>query len=100
MEFKIVWTAPALEQLRDACTYISQANPSAAESVGDEIIRHVEVLAKFPFIGPVYSRGGGGRVREILCGSYRVFYEITEQQRVVEILSVWHAARGSPPLEE
>lgn len=100
MDFKIVWTDRALEELRDLCSYIADDNPSAAEKLGDDIIRHVEILGTFPLIGPPYPRGGTGRVREILCGRYRVFYRVSERKKLVEILTIWHAARGSPPLDD
>ena len=98
MGFKIVWTDPAIEQLGEACTYISRGNPEAAQRVGDEIIRHVDVLADFPFIGPPFPRGSSGRVREIICGNYRIFYRVGRQRKLIEVLSVWHAARGTPQI--
>jgi len=45
MDFKIVWTNPAIADLEKIVTYISLDNPSANQRVGDEIIRHVEILA-------------------------------------------------------
>jgi toxin ParE1/3/4 len=100
MEFNIVWTDRALKELRDLCSYISNDNPAAAERIGDEIIRHVDVLSAFPLIGPPYPRGGSVRVREILCGSYRIFYRVSDERKLVEILTIWHAARGTPPFDD
>jgi plasmid stabilization system protein ParE len=35
MDYKIVWTEPALNSLRDILSYIAQDNPLAARRLGD-----------------------------------------------------------------
>lgn len=100
MDFKIVWTDRAIEELRDVCCYIAERNSSAAEKVGNDIIRHVDILSSFPFIGPPYPRGATGGVREIRCGRYRIFYRVREPERLVQVLTIWHAARGAPPFDD
>lgn len=100
MEFKIVWTDRALDELREVCRYISNGSESAAERVGDDILRHVEILRDFPFIGPPFPRGESGRVREILCRGYRIFYRVNEGQSIVEILTIWHSAREPPMIDD
>ena len=98
MDYKIVWTEPALSDLQEITDYIARDNPSAAAQVGGEIIEHVEILSSFPHIGPRYPRGSSGRNREILCGSYRVFYRVIAELKRVEVLTVWHGARQEPNL--
>jgi len=61
-------------------------------------LESVEVLARFPLIGPAYERDRTGRTREILCRQYRIFYRVIEEKRRVEILTVWHSARREPKL--
>lgn len=95
MDCKVVWTDPAIHELRDAVAYIAQDDPAAARVVGEDIIKTVELLQKFPLIGPVYSRSGG-RVREVLCWNHRIFYRVTSEKRLVEILTIWHGARDEP----
>jgi toxin ParE1/3/4 len=96
MDFKIVWTEPALNDLRDICLYIATKDLDSSERVGEDILSHVELLEKFPFVGPTYPRGSSGRVREIICRKYRIFYRVSEAQKNVEILTIWHASRGKP----
>ena len=66
--------------------------------MGNGILDHVTILAKFPFIGPAYPRGAQGPLREIVFRSYRIFYDVSEESGRVEILLVWHAARDEPTL--
>jgi toxin ParE1/3/4 len=96
MDFKVVWTEPALADLHNICSYIANENPDAAQRVGEDILNHVEVLEAFPFIGPTYPRASSGQVREIVCGKYRIFYRVNEERKLVEILTIWHGARGTP----
>lgn len=98
MAFKIVWTEPAIEHLREVCSYIADDSPGAAEKLGADILRHVEILADFPLIGTHYRREELRGVREILCGNYRIFYRVHRRPDLVEVLTIWHAARDEPPL--
>jgi addiction module RelE/StbE family toxin len=98
MDFQVVWTDPALAELQKIVAYISRDDPAAAGRVGNEIIDHVETLRTFPLIGPTYPRGSRGGIREIVCGNYRIFYRVSEQRKLVEILTIWHGARGTPEI--
>ncbi|MBI4325220.1 MAG: type II toxin-antitoxin system RelE/ParE family toxin [Chloroflexi bacterium] len=60
------------------------------------MLDHVRILASFPFIGPTYPRGARGSLREIVFRSCRIFYDVSETSRSVEILHVWHGAREEP----
>ncbi len=96
MEYKIIWTEPALTDLNNIYAYIANENSDAAQKVGKNILNHVDVLEKFPFIGPAYPRDSSGRVREIVCGKYRIFYRVDEEKMSVEVLTIWHGSRGTP----
>jgi plasmid stabilization system protein ParE len=54
------------------------------------------MLASFPLVGPPYPRGTSGKIREIVCWSYRIFYRATPERKLIEILTIWHGARGTP----
>ncbi len=58
---------------------------------------NVETLRSFPFIGPAYPRRSSGAYREIVSGKYRIFYRVLEPRKQVEILTIWHGARGALP---
>ena len=99
MDFKIVWSDTAIADLREICDFIARDNPDAALRIGNGIIAHVRILAVFPYIGPTYPRGVRGTLREIVFWSYRIFYDVAELSRSVEILHVWHGARDEPTFQ-
>lgn len=96
MGYKVIWSDAAIADLHDICSYIAQDNPRAAERVGLGILDHVRILAAFPFIGPAYPRGTPGPLREIVFRPYRIFHDVSEESRQVQILHVWHGARQEP----
>jgi toxin ParE1/3/4 len=96
MEYKIVWTELALDDLRNICLYISTKDLDSSKKIDEAILSHVEILEKFPFVGPTYPRVSSGQVREIICRKYRIFYRVNEERKVVEILTIWHVSRGKP----
>jgi toxin ParE1/3/4 len=96
MDFKVIWSDQAILDLHEICSYIAGHDPQAAQRMGRGILDHVRILSSFPFIGPTYPRGARGPLREIVFRSYRIFYDVWEESRRVEILHVWHGAREEP----
>jgi len=100
MAFQIVWTEAAISDLKEAVQFIAQDNPEAAEAVGNEVIRCVELLQEFPYLGPTYPRRARTNIREIVARKrYRVFYRVQDEGQAVEVLRVWHSSRDEPPLD-
>ena len=100
MDYSIVWTDPALADFEAAVRYVLERNPPAAEALRLAVLDHVDLLARLPFIGPRYERDQTGRAREIVCGTYRIFYRVNETEKKVEILTIWHSAREEPTLPD
>lgn len=98
MDWEVVWTEPAVADLEQIVRTVASQSQTAAETLRVELLGSVEVLARFPSIGPIYERDRTGRTREILCRQYRIFYRAIEDQRRVEVLTVWHSARREPKL--
>jgi toxin ParE1/3/4 len=97
MDFKVIWSEAAIADLHDICSFVGGRDAAAAQRLGRGILDHVRILASFPFIGPTYPRASRGSLREIVFRSYRIFYDVSESSRSVEILHVWHGAREEPP---
>jgi toxin ParE1/3/4 len=96
VDYKLDWTLRARADLREISTHIGQDNPSAALAWGEDLFRHVEVLATFPLIGPLVPQATLPNTRRIVFGDYLIFYRVRIDPKVVELVTVWHAARGLP----
>ena len=98
MDFKIVWTLRSREDLRDIATFIAKDNPAAALKLGDLIFTCVDSLEKFPELGRVVPERNQPNIREIVVKNYRLVYRVHQKEKFLEILRVWHGARGEPEI--
>ncbi|MCL4788999.1 MAG: type II toxin-antitoxin system RelE/ParE family toxin [Verrucomicrobia bacterium] len=100
MGCKIVFTKPAIADLKGLVSFIARDNPQAAERFGYVIIARAEKLDQFPLLGRVVPEFKMETIREIIHRPYRIVCRVREEQNLIEILRVWHAARGIPRLHE
>lgn len=89
---EIEWKAPAIADFLQIIDYISDDNPSAAQTLKDDIETKVAGLAKNP---RQYKAGRVAGTREMVVRpNYIVVYQ--EAEVVVSILRILHAARRWP----
>jgi plasmid stabilization system protein ParE len=69
MDWEVVWTEPAVADAEQIVRTVAGHSPTGAESLRADLFASVEVLARFPLIGPAYERDRTGRTREIRHGS-------------------------------
>ena len=96
MVYKVIWTDPAIANLKELCEYIAKENPDAARKLALELVKYAEGLKTLPLRGKVYPKFGDGQIHEIPYRSYRIFYNVYEELKRVDILQVWHGARDEP----
>ena len=98
MDYKVVWTLRSRDDLRNIAVFIARDNSAAALRLGDLIFQRVDSLQNFPELGRIVPERSQPTIREIVVGNYRVVYRVRHEQKTVEILRVWHGARGKPEL--
>ena len=98
MDYKVVWTLRSREDLRNIAVFIARDNSAAALKLGDLIFQRVDLLQNFPELGRIVPERSQPTIREIVVGNYRIVYRVRHEQKTVEILRVWHGARGEPEL--
>lgn len=77
---------------------ISRDSHHRAEVFGYRLIAETDKLKSFPEIGRVVPEYGIPTIREIIVRSYRIVYRLNHELQRVEIVRLWHAARGTPEL--
>jgi len=98
MARKVIWSEAAIADLGEIVSRIANDNRAAAEMMGLTIFERTRILADFPQIGRIVPEEHSSTVREIIVDPYRVIYELNANGLTVDILRVWHAARGKPEL--
>ena len=98
MDFKVVITEQAVNDLCEIAEFIATDNPDAAVSFGDKLIDHAHKLARFPERGRKVPKFNDPLLREVIYRSYRIVYKIDPLFREVYVVRFWHSARGEPTL--
>jgi len=101
----LLWSGPALQDLRNAVDWIRNDDPNAARAVATRIKQALERLSRFPRSGRVVPELAEAGYREIVVAPFRIVYEAHDDRIVV--LRVWHGRRdlnavpvGEEPPEE
>jgi toxin ParE1/3/4 len=90
---RVRWTRKALRSLDALAEYIAQDRPLAAERMAERIRDAVDLLTTNPDLGRA------GRVhgtRELIVGGTPFIVPYRLREDVVEILTIFHAARKWP----
>lgn len=98
MDFKLVWTDPAVADLKTIALRISRDNLVAAKKFGEELFRKTDLLQTFPEMGVIFPKRKDGKIRMLIHGNYCVFYRVQNRSKSVEILRIWHGARSESNL--
>jgi len=94
MDFKVLITDNALNDLREIVEFIAQDDPQAARILGEKLIIRSLSLANLPERHAFHDARRG--IRKMLLAPYLVFYTCDKATRVVNILHYWHGARLRP----
>lgn len=96
--YEILWTEPALVDLRSIRDYVSaEGRPAAAKRLAKRIRDAVLRLKDHPHSGRLVPEFPGAGYREVIVTPYRVVYELSADNVIV--LRVWHGRRDLTRLE-
>jgi toxin ParE1/3/4 len=98
MAYKLIWSPVARDDLRDLVRFIALDNADRAASFGLELIQRTERVQEFPEMGRIVPERRDPQVREIIVRPYRVIYRVVHEHQLIEIVRVWHGARGEPEM--
>ena len=91
---RIIWTRPALEDVREIRQHIARDSPRYARAVAERLFAVVERLREYPLSGRVVPELEQVTLREVVDDPYRIVYRVRAD--VLEIITVVHAARHFP----
>lgn len=88
---RVSWTSQALDDLEAIGDFIARDAPSFAQVFVDRVFQAVERLENFPLSGRIVPEISQEDIREIIFGSYRIVYLVSEDE--INILTVFHSSR-------
>ena len=98
MALEIVWSETAREDLRDIVQYISLDDLDAARRLADRIVARIEAASEFPLSNRSVPEKHDESIREVILSPYRIVYFVKAGGEAIQILRIWHAARGIPDI--
>ncbi|MES2310235.1 MAG: type II toxin-antitoxin system RelE/ParE family toxin [Verrucomicrobiota bacterium] len=98
MDWRLVWTQKASEDVEAIVRYISRHNRNAAVEVGRGIFDRAQILLKHQQSGSILKELDDPFIRKVIYRNWKIVYQYSETEGVVAILRVWHVARGEVDL--
>ena len=98
MAYRLIWAPSACLDLKELASYIAESRPEASAKFVQNVFRKVEHLSDFPESGRVVPEFDDPDIREVIRKPCRIVYRVKSRDHAVEIVRVWHAARGVPLL--
>ncbi len=94
----LIWTEPALAELRALHAFIARDSGRYADRVVDRIVETVDRLTAFPASGRRVPESNDPALREVIAGAHRVIYRhVPGEPEQVFILAVVHGRQQLPP---
>ena len=98
MACQIIWSPVSRDDLHDLVRAIAADSPTRAENFAYRLMQQTDKLQDFPEIGRQVPEQNDPDIREVIVAPYRVIYRVRSQKHLVEIVRVWHSARGTPEI--
>ena len=87
----VIWSDPARADLRSIHDFIAHDSRHYAKKVTQDIVTKTDVLDELPRMGRVVLEFGNETIRELSIYSYRIIYEIKDED--IFVLAVIHKRR-------
>ena len=98
MDYQLIWSPTARLDFQDLLAYIAEDDPLAARNFARGFFSAIEQLAEFPESGRSVPEFNEPTIRELIRRPCRIVYRVRSEIRQIEIVRVWHGARGRPEL--
>ena len=95
MDYKVVWSPAALDDVDSIAAYIARDSELYAGAVVEKILETARRLSQFPMAGRIVPELHEDCVRERFIYSYRLIYQI--QKDTVTVAAVIHGKRLFEP---
>jgi toxin ParE1/3/4 len=87
----LIWSQVSLDDIDDIAEYISRDSEYHAQQVVERIFETGTTIVQHPKIGRVVPELNNPLIRERFIYSYRLIYEISDQE--IRVLAVIHGSR-------
>jgi len=97
VDYTLRYTKKALNDLDEIIGRIAEDDDEAASRFGGSLLDHVDLLARFPRMGALIRKRRS--VRKLVHSPILIYYRISENKHLVEVIHLRHGARRPPRSE-
>ncbi len=90
---KVIWSKESRDDLEDIYLQLLNNSPYFANVWVDEIMKMASRLETFPQIGRIVPEIKINRIKESVVRQYRMVYEVSSDDEIVEILAIRHSSK-------
>ena len=89
----------AASQIRAAARWWRQNRPKAPSALIDDLESAYDLIQSLPNAGEPVFHTTNPELRRVYLGRirYHLYYSVNHDSKIVEVLALWHASRGSAP---
>jgi len=100
LSYRIRVAERASAQLREVADWWLENRPKAPSAFAEEIERGFELIREVPGIGEPVPHPTLPELRRLLLGRvrYHLYYVVSPDEGLVEVLALWHTSRRLPRL--
>jgi addiction module RelE/StbE family toxin len=89
---EIIWSPRSLKDIDEIADYISRDSFQYAEAQVSQFFSKVKIIEKQPLAGRMVPELKEFSLRQLLCGHYRIIYEIINPEQV-GVITIHHQSR-------
>jgi plasmid stabilization system protein ParE len=99
MRARVRIARPAAAQTKEIAAWWAKNRPRAPALFRQELAGVLQLLRTAPEMGAVYPVRGIPGMRRVLLPrtQFHVYYVYSAESSRIDVIAVWHAARGKPP---
>jgi plasmid stabilization system protein ParE len=97
VDYRLLYTQKALNDLAEITGHIAEDDADAASRFGSSLLDHIDLLTRFPRMGALIRKRR--RVRKLVHSPILVYYQVHEDTHVIEVLHLRHGSRKPPQSE-
>ncbi len=91
MDYHLVFTQRALNDLSEIIGAIAESDTQAASRFGQGLLDHINLLSRFPRLGLMVPKRAN--VRKLVHSPILVYYKVHEGRFAIEVLHLRHGSR-------
>jgi len=89
---EVIWSPRSLKDINEIANFIAKDSLQYAQAQVQLFFQKVQTLEQYPTSGRMVPELQTPSIRQVLCGHYRIIYEIVNPQKI-GIITVHHQSR-------